>query len=165
MQLIRPVALAILGGAITACGLVGPDDGWDDRRRVLDQARLIWDQAGIDSYRFQLSRACFCALAGDFVVTVDGGVVVRAHRPQAPGDTLPASELQYLDTIDDLFDRLERAIDQEVYGYRAEYHTELGHPTVVDLDPDRNAIDEEIRLEARDLAPLYSTQQDGWDGP
>ncbi|MDX1675026.1 MAG: DUF6174 domain-containing protein [Longimicrobiales bacterium] len=157
MDVIRSVALVFLGGAMAACGLVGPDDRWEDRRRVLEENRMIWEQSGIDTYRFELTRACFCALAGDFVVTVDDGVVVSAHPVM--GDTLPAAERQYLETVDDLFDRLERAIEEEVHEYRVEYHLQLGHPTVAYLDPIRNAIDDEIQLEARELVPVVSLQQ------
>lgn len=145
--------LLVLAGALGtgSCGLLDPDE-WEARREALARNAAVWEAAAPDAYRYQLSRACFCASAGDFVVTVEDGVVVSARRTQ--GDTVPHSDLQYLETVDDLFATVQRAIEDEAYRFRVEYHPELGYPTLIDLDPDRNIIDEEIWLVAGNLTAV-----------
>lgn len=146
--------LVLAAGALSlgSCELLAPKNEWEARRDEMVRNAALWEAAALDAYRYELSRACFCALAGDFVVTVEEGVVVSARRAQA--DTVPHSELQYLETVDDLFATVQRAIEHEAYRFRVEYHPELGYPTLIDLDPERNTIDEEIWLVAGNLTAL-----------
>lgn len=134
-----------------ACGLLDPDP-WAERQAALDRNRALWDATGIESYRYRLDRWCFCGLFGELRVTVVDGVVTVAER--LDGQPIDEAELQYLETIEYLFDRTQQAIDNRAYRFQAEYHPDLGYPTLLDLDPDRNAIDEEIRYEVGDLARL-----------
>jgi hypothetical protein len=144
------VAMALVVGT-AACGLLEPDP-WADRQAALDASRAVWDDAGITAYVYELRRECYCALAGDFTVTVVDGVVVRAERPEH--GLIPAEEFQFVETVDDLFGAVQEAIDERAFRFTVAYHPELGYPTVVDLDPIKNAIDEEVRYEATALAPV-----------
>ena len=77
-------------------------------------------------------------------------VEARDARTDEP---VPPEVLQYLETVEDLFDVIEWAIEHEADRFRATYHATLGYPAVIDLDPNRHAIDDELYLEASDLVP------------
>lgn len=138
---------------LAACGIVEPES-WDDRQLDLEQARVLWAETGPDSYRYDYFRGCFCAApVGHFVVTVTDGTVTAAVT-DPDGEPVPEAMLAELHTVDELFDVIEDAIESEVDGFRVEYHPEYGFPTLIDLDPYRNAIDDELRIEAGGLVPL-----------
>lgn len=142
-------ALALL----TACGITEPDS-WDDRLLDLEQARAVWAETGPDSYRFDYFRGCFCAApVGNFVVTVTDGTVTAAVTDPG-GESVPETTLAELHTVEDLFNVVGTAIKGEVDGFRVEYDAEHGFPTLIDLDPYENAIDDELRIEAGGLVPL-----------
>ena len=148
------LAAAILAAlTVSSCGLLEPDP-WSDRQAELDANRAVWEATGITSYTYQLRRLCYCGLAGDLIVTVSDHAVVGVER--VDGSPVPTSERQYVEGIDDLFDIVQDAIDERAFRYDVEYDDELGYPTVVDLDPIRNAIDEEVRYEASEVTPAGS---------
>ena len=138
---------------LAACGIVGPES-WDDRLLDLERARALWAETGPDSYRYDFFQGCFCAApVGDFVVTVTDGTVTAAVTD--PGDEpVPEATLADLRTMEELFDVVGTAIEREVDGFRVEYDPEYGFPTLIDLDPYENAIDDELRIEAGGLVPL-----------
>lgn len=143
--------MAVLAATMAACGLVDPDP-WEARREQLEQARAVWESAGIDSYVYDLTRICYACGGGRLAVTVTDGVVTGAVGDE--GEPVPEGALPTVETVGGLFDVVERAIDREADGFEVRYDPELGYPTLIDLDPDRHAIDEEIRYEASDLVPI-----------
>jgi hypothetical protein len=145
------IAAAAVAALTASCGLLEPDP-WADRQAELDANRAVWEAAGITSYTYELRRLCYCVLAGDLTVTVADRAVVAVER--ADGGPIPASERHHVETIEDLFAIIQDAIDERAFRYAVEFDAELGYPTVVDLDPIRNVVDEEVRYEASDLVPL-----------
>lgn len=149
---VRVPILAVLG-LMAACGVTEPES-WDDRLLDLEQARVLWAETGPDSYRYHYFRGCFCAApVGHFVVTVTDGTVTAAVTDPG-GESVPEATLPELYTVEDLFDVVENAIGREVDGFQVEYDPEYGFPTLIDLDPYENAIDDELRIEAGGLVPL-----------
>ena len=150
-SVVSVLAVSAASLVMAACGLLLDPDPWTERQSQLEFHRQVWETVGPDSYRYDLTRACFCALAGDFTVVVNEGAVVQATRPD--GSTVPEESLPYLQTVGDLFDRIQMAIENEADRFEARYDPDLGYPTLVDLDPQLNTIDEEIRYEASSLEP------------
>jgi hypothetical protein len=148
---ILTAAAAVLAMGGTACGLLEPDP-WRVRQAELDVNRSVWEDAAITEYTYELNRLCYCGLAGTLTVTVADHAVVAVTRED--GERIPPQDLHVVETVDDLFDVIQRAIDEKAFRYTVEYHAELGYPTLVDLDPIRNAIDEEVRYEAGGLEPI-----------
>ncbi len=105
------LGLAALAVGAASCGLLEPDP-WAERQAALDASRALWEDAGITAYSYELCRECYCALAGDFIVTVEDGTVVRAERPE--DSPIPTEELPFVETIDDLFHAVQDAIDEEI---------------------------------------------------
>ena len=146
-----PILVAL--GLLAACGIVEPEP-WDDRLLDLEQARALWAETGPDSYRYDYFQGCFCAApVGDFVVTVTDGTVTAAVT-DPDGEPVPEGTLAALRTMEELFDVVGTAIEREIDGFRVEYDPEYGFPTLIDLDPYENAIDDELRIEAGGLVAL-----------
>lgn len=147
----RAGLVAALAVVLTGCGLLEADT-WGERQEALDRNRDLWESQAVGSYTFRLLRSCFCPVGGEFTVTVSDGAVVAAERTD--GSPVPAEDLQYLQTIDDLFDVIQTAIDYRADRFEAEYDRDVGYPALIDLDSDRNAVDDEVHYEATLYFPL-----------
>jgi hypothetical protein len=112
----------------------------DTERLAAERAR--WEAAGIDSYRYGYQKYCECYRDEPplTLVTVRNGTanrVVHRHRNPEREVAVDDASAEYYWTIDELFDRLARALERDAI-VRAEYDAELGYPTsmFIDDDPD-----------------------------
>ena len=124
----RVPALAMLTVILAGCVATGPDLT-QQRLNELNRHRARWSAADVDSYRYHLMRSCECLwpTGGNFVVTVENGVVVRAES-EHDGEPLAEDHLASMETVEDLFDRIAAAIDAEVFRLDVEYDPDLGYP-------------------------------------
>ncbi len=107
----------------------------------LDDAEQRWAEAGITDYTYTLTWQCFCPEGGTpSAVEVQGGEVV--------GST---PELPEASTVEGLFDTVRSAIESDPDAFDVSYDAVLGYPTMLDVDPMANAMDEEYGFEAKDL--------------
>lgn len=136
---------------ISGCGVLDPDP-WDDRRDALERGRAKWAAAAMDRYSYTLRRSCFCGFHGEFRVTVRGDSVTEVVAT-ATGERVDPPGPDVVPGVEGLFETVEEAIDAEVYQLDVEYHAELGYPTLISVDWDRHAVDDEMVLTARDLSP------------
>lgn len=143
--------VTVMAGA--GCDLLEPDPSWGERQEALDRNRQLWEGEAVESYRYTFTRLCYCGFIGTFAVTVTDGVVTAAVADYDGGE-VPAAVLPELHTIDGLFGEVQRGIDLRAHGFEVEYHPTLGYPTLVDLDPDEHAIDEEVTYRAEGLVSL-----------
>lgn len=147
---VRISTAAVLMVGAAACDPVGPES-WGDRRAEMEEQRAVWADAGVDSYRYRVMRGCYCSgPVGEFEVTVVAGEVSAAEATQ-DGEAVPDSVLAEIPTVDDLFAVIEEAITAEVDDLDVEYHPELGYPTLIDIDRDQRAIDDEVTYQAEGL--------------
>jgi hypothetical protein len=95
------------------------------------EQRQLWEQQGIDDYRFVFGRTCFCMPLPLVRVDVRDGEVV-AVREADTGRTLPREEWIGVPTVEDVFDSIAQA---EANGEpaEAEFHPTLGYPMRVML--------------------------------
>jgi len=121
---------------------------------VVRGPRATWEEAGIDSYTYQLTRSCFCP--GPFgpitVTVVDGKVESVTHgRKQTPvgEDELGERPL----TVDELFGYVDEATGK-ADDVAVDYDPDLGYPTRISVDWYRNAIDDEMSFTAGGLRIL-----------
>ena len=148
----RPLAPLALAASLLAAscgdGPTGPDD-------ELHAARRRWEGARPAAYAFTFSRICFCPteITRPTVVTVRGGVVesLRYVDGGAPVDPRFASAFP---TIDGLFDAIEAALARPPASFRATYDPARGYPVEVDVDPIRDAVDDEVGYRVRDWRAL-----------
>ena len=62
----------------------------------------------------------------------------------ATGEALASSEVQWYLTIDDLFDLVEDAYEQEAHSVQVDFDMTRGHPTMVYIDYSEMIADEEL---------------------
>lgn len=126
-----------------------------DLQLELDAARALWESTATSNYTYNFNWQCFCI--EDFVarvtVTVQDGQVMSVIRVE---DGQPVDE-QFKDsfvTVDELFDRLQDAIDQNAASIRAEFDPGNGLPTEVFIDYQAIIADEEMGWNADDVTPV-----------
>ena len=128
------------------CGIIeaGTDDAVEDLRR----ARAAWERAAIDDYDLVMRRLCFCWTPIDVTVVVRGGervsVLYVSDGTPAP---VSAEIAGYYPTVDELFDRVDRALRENADEVRVTYHATLGYPVELWVDQSRAISDEEEGFE------------------
>lgn len=144
------LALALLWFT-AGCGLLEPDP-WDDRRDALERGRAKWAAAAIETYGYTLQRDCFCGFYGEFRVVVQGDAVAEVVAV-ATGERVEPPAPDVIPTVEGLFATVEEAIEEEVDQLEVRYHAALGYPTLISIDWERHAVDDELVLTAGDLTP------------
>lgn len=138
--------LAILLSALstTACDeITGLNGNLRSEQRQLTRARADWNDVLIRNYEYVVRRDCYCSLSGVAVrVTVRNDQVVALTR-DATGESIALSYVYDYPTIDGLFSRVQRAIDDRAYRVEASYDTQYGFPTDVYVDLDRRVADDD----------------------
>ena len=100
------------------------------RQEAIDQARARWIATGLTlyQYRHQTNGAFF--LTDDLILVKNGKIAETTSLlpPEWPGFAWG------LQTVDDLFDRLQRAIDDDAYAMNVRYHPSMGCPEKAYVD-------------------------------
>jgi hypothetical protein len=106
---------------------------------ALARAEAQWQSRGPKSYKFGVILSCFCFPKGMSFRVVDG-------KPQLPrgADASTQRFHESWGTVELLFARIRRVIDNGGHRVVVRYHTELGYPIWADLDPRRDVIDDEL---------------------
>jgi hypothetical protein len=131
---------------LAGCQITGPDDP----RTESGTHREKWDRFQNGSYTYTLVRGCFCINGGEHRVTVQDGKVTTAIN-QWRNEAVSAEHLQYIETIDAIFDLIEQA-QLEADQIEVEYSDE-GYPTQVSIDWIEQAVDDELSLSISDVRP------------
>ncbi|HEY0019701.1 MAG TPA: DUF6174 domain-containing protein [Longimicrobium sp.] len=135
---IRKFAAAGCVAILAACG--DPTGSAGDPA-ALSRALERWSVQDIDDYRMTI-RLQGGMLAGHARITVRDGQTVSV-QPLAPDEGMPPRFFEHLDTVDELFEVLIDAHNDDAHRIDVQYHPQLGVPMDVYIDPERNAIDEE----------------------
>ncbi len=140
MNLLRRTAAALASAvALSACS---GNPTLADEEAQMERSRQVWNAQGIDDYRM-IVRITGGMLGGSALVEVRDGVPVSVQPAEGGPQHLPMSAFAGYDTVEELFAILERAFDRDVHELKAEYDPHFGVPIDVDIDPMRDAIDEE----------------------
>lgn len=142
-QLSRRIVTAAVGVVlIGACD----DDPTGPEFSALRSAEAQWRavQPATNSYIVQQQIVCFCRDGSTtYEVTVTAGTVsyVRALADSVP---VPVDQFARFQTIDHLFEQVRAALKTSGQLVAVEYDAAFGYPTVVSLDPIKNAVDDEV---------------------
>ncbi|MCG8466881.1 MAG: DUF6174 domain-containing protein [Gemmatimonadetes bacterium] len=136
----RPLRAGWIVVALTAVGCsspLGPEQ--DD----LSAARARWASLSPDRYTFVLQRSCFCPpeTVRPMRIEVLGSIVNEAVYSDTEEPV--AIPLEQVPTIDDLFDEIQGAIDDDAFLVDATYDPDRGFPTSVSIDHIELAVDDE----------------------
>ncbi|MEL7562704.1 DUF6174 domain-containing protein [Dehalogenimonas sp. 4OHTPN] len=117
----------------------------DPFQRDLNNARSKWSAAGISDYEYHLRVACFCPpnIVSPVVVKVANDVNIGVEYSKEPKE-VTNDFFKPLDTIDELFEIIQKAIDDRVASLDVEYHSTFGYPVSISIDRIKEAIDDEI---------------------
>jgi len=117
---------------------------------TLDEARTVWATSGISSYRYTITRQCFCVetYIGPFTVRVRDGV--SAVTRTSDGSEVDPLILELLPlSAEELFTFVEER--QAQASFRVTYDQATGLPLSVWSDPIPEAADDELGIEVRDF--------------
>ena len=123
------------------------------RRNELDDSRKKWLDAGIANYTYRQDRSCFCFFAGPADVTVINREIVSVRGLWPDSIDIGSDNFNIFDTVIDLFDMVEDAIDRKVHQLDVTYDQQFGYPTSIAIDYQENTIDDEITITATALIP------------
>lgn len=125
----------------------------DPGRSDLEIARARWLAQRPGQYAFNARKACFCAVVGEVRVYVDGDSVIGVVGLP---DAQPIDTRNY-ESIEQLFDFIDRAITNHAAVIRATYDPVLGYPTSIEYDGAANIADDEVSYTLTDVKPAYFT--------
>lgn len=131
----------------STCGVLEPGSSSD--LRELTRAKTQWEAARLDNYDLVQQRLCYCTTESTLSVVTevrDGGVRVRRYLDS--GVPVPQPLQQLWGTVDDLFELVADAIDQNAASLLVTYHPTLGYPTHISIDYLGNAADDELTVTA-----------------
>jgi hypothetical protein len=127
-----------------------------DLQAELDTHRAMWETAGITDYRIRFQRLCLnCTV--DFLVpvhiTVRDGVIETVTDVDT-GQPVDPEIMGAFRTIDELFDTIQFAIDQDAAQIDVTYDEVLGYPRDANIDLSRSLINDDDQFEIRDFEDL-----------
>jgi hypothetical protein len=127
----RLLAAALVLSSI-ACSALGLDPA-ADKRGDLGRHAQLWARAGIQTYRYTYLPPCdACIAAVPVVVDVQNGTVASAHY--ASDDPMPFLDLAGIFTVEELFEIIDRAIDDHADALDVSYDPVLGYPSRIAID-------------------------------
>ena len=151
-NLILLIAVAALALAACAGGASA-----NQNQSELDQNWQKWQDADISHYRYNLAISCFCVFSQDMplIIEVQDGQVVSMEY--ASGNEIDAGSREYFqrfETIDRLFEQLQKDIGGEADEVVVTYNAAYGFPEEVKIDYVLEATDDELWLTISDFEPL-----------
>jgi len=124
-----------------------------DPQHALDAARTLWAANGGDDYDLTFSWQCFCGPDYNQRVNIEvRSATVEAGAVADTGVPLTPDWLAEYRTVEQLFDLVQQAIDENAAEIRATYAAD-GYPTEVWIDFKRRTIDEERGFSIHALQP------------
>ena len=151
--------LAILSlpalAAACCCGIV---DG--NPQEELREAIQRWEANEPAAYELTVSYACYCGgpVAREVRVVVQDGAPVDYEYVDDPSEPVAVDAIDHIDTVEELFDRVEYALDADADDLDVDYDAELGYPRRIDIDYLANAADDEVVYTA-EVAPRLQALQ------
>lgn len=118
----------------------------NDQSEVQEQLNLskaLWSQHGIEDYQITSRLFCFCIINHDIVNLVDNGELVSAFYAGS-GSPIPADQFEYQKSVDDYFDLIQEAINEDAFSIDVSYDSTYGYPVDISIDYDQNIADEEV---------------------
>jgi len=138
---------ALIAGSIAL--LAGCEDRSpaEPGRSNLEVARARWLAQRPQPYQYTVRKACFCAVSGLVRVYVNRDTVYAALSI----DTGREVDKRSVESIEALFDFIDRAITNHAAVIQATYDPVLGYPTSIEYDGSVNTADDEVTYTLTDV--------------
>ena len=112
-----------------------------------------WQNAGIADYDYTFQKTCFCLAGATESVRISvRESEIRSVATVSEGSELEADVFSSFYTVEELFELIRQAIDSQAVRLEVSYDEVLGYPTFIDIDFDFAVADDEITIEAGELA-------------
>lgn len=148
----RTRALVTLGiAAALAATLVGCRDPLGPQADRLAEARARWAASAPASYAYDYRNLCYCGLIHIRITVADGEVVSVESLGEEPVPDVP-ERAGY--TVEELFDRIGKALDRDPHEARLSFDPDRGHPLEVWFDFEEHTADEEWGFELENFTVL-----------
>ncbi len=144
----QPMARAFMVALLILIGGCG-NDPLSPEQQAMDAALSTWTRTrpASNSYVMEQQVACFCPYGGTtFEVTVEGGTITKA-RSVGTGALVEPS-LSAFRTVDQLFSEARASLKAGTL-LAISFDSAIGFPTVVSIDPIRNAVDDEVSYQTK----------------
>ena len=121
----------------------------------MDRHRAVWISAGVVDYRYDYHRQCECGpdTVRPVRIEVLGGSVTSVTFLD-DGQLLQSPTVGAFATIDDLFAKIDEAIESDAESVIVTYDPTLGYPTLLSVDYRREIADDEFTITASNLEPF-----------
>jgi hypothetical protein len=142
--------IVTLLAASPACSPTAPDEAVE-----LSVGMARWETVRPAAYELVLERTgceCLPEWLIPVRVTVQGHQVTSVVNEQT-GEPV-VTEIYHAMSVDELFDVIEDAIVRDADTLEVTYDRQLGYPTSISIDYDRNVADDELLITAHSLEPL-----------
>lgn len=138
-----------LAGIALLAALVSCGDAIAPRPPIteLARARQQWEAQQLRTYAFTLQRSCFCGNTDPLYVYVRNDTVAGVVDLRT-GESV---DRQLGETVDGLFDFIQRATDAHARIIRATYDATRGFPAEIDYDGDAQIADDELFYRVSDV--------------
>jgi ABC-type Fe3+-hydroxamate transport system substrate-binding protein len=147
--------MAVAALALAACASATASA--NQNQSELDQNWQKWQDANISQYRYKLAISCFCIFSQDMPLIIevqDGQVVSMEYSTGNEIDTNNREYFQRFETIDRLFEQLQKDIRGEADEVVVTYNGTYGFPEEVKIDYVLEATDDELWLTISDFEAL-----------
>jgi hypothetical protein len=118
-------------------------DNQSETQKELNNSKTLWSQQKINDYQITTKLSCFCIMTYDIINVVDNGQLTTAFYLNS-GATVPADKFQYQKSIQNYFDLIQQAINNEAFSIDVSYDPTYGFPTNIAIDYDQNIADDEV---------------------
>lgn len=152
--------LSIFTFFLSACQTTATNSNQDDNgggkpvattvQTLLNDNRGKWNKAAIKNYQYEYQRSCFCPpeYREPLIVKVSNGQITKTTVKKTGK---PATEKLKALTVNQLFDKVQDAIDKKAHSIKVEYDDQYGFPASITIDYDQRMADEELYLSAKNL--------------
>ena len=146
------LSLVILSTVLPACDWFGGNGSTVET----EEAREKWAAFQNGDYSYTVTRSCFCGNAGTYWIQVVGGEITIVQRVE-DHEYLPEDQFEYLPTVEDLFDLIDRALREGADEVQYAFDPDAGYPSSITIDWIRPAVDDEIHYSVHSAAPGVTT--------
>lgn len=123
----------------------------EDPLLLLEQNEAAWSGAGITSYRYTITRSCYCLpeSSGPVVVEVRNGQVV--DRRYESGLAVSPQYTDIFTSVPGLFGLIREAAAYPAASVTVRYHPKLGYPESIAIDWVAGVADDEVSYRISEL--------------
>ncbi|XCN74499.1 MAG: DUF6174 domain-containing protein [Candidatus Electrothrix aestuarii] len=150
MKIIQLVVLALIVSLFGCTHPTLPHIDDNPQQEALNKNHALWKNSNRSTYTYTYKRVCFCPQEEDIVVDVQYGNVVSAHYYPSDNPVMP-ERLDSLMTVEELFEVIQKAINDDVAQLDVTYNAQLGYPERIYIDVDERMADEEMEHQVSNL--------------